>query len=59
MRGVPNIMVVHVGRPFSLEVKRSGSPQSPDQKLFQQRAEKAGAMDAVVRSIEDVQQLGL
>jgi len=52
-------MVVHVGRPFSLEVKRSGSPKSPDQKLFQQRAEKAGAMDPVVRSIEDVQQLGL
>jgi hypothetical protein len=59
VRGMADIIVVHVGRPYFLEVKRAGTYQSPDQKLFQQRAEGAGAMYAVVRSIEDVQQLGL
>jgi hypothetical protein len=57
--GSPDIIVVHVGRPYFLEVKRPGSYQSPDQKAFQQHAETAGAMYAVVRSIEDVQRLGL
>jgi hypothetical protein len=57
-RGLPDIMVVDVGRPYFLEVKRLGSHQSPDQKLFQQRAEAAGAIYAVVYSIEDVQRLG-
>src|SRR5258708_7847327 len=59
MRGVPDLIVVHVGRPYFLEVKREGTYQSPDQKVFQAAAEKAGALYAVVRSIEDVQALGL
>lgn len=57
--GSPDIIVVHVGRPYFLEVKRPGSNQSPDQKAFQQSAKRAGALYAVVRSIEDVQLLGL
>jgi hypothetical protein len=57
--GTTNIIVVHVGRPYFLEVKRFGAYQSAEQKAFQKRAEGAGAMYAVVRSIEDVQQLGL
>jgi hypothetical protein len=59
MRGVPDIIVVHVGRPYFLEVKRVGAYQSAEQREFQRRAEEAGAMYAVVRSIEDAQQLGL
>jgi hypothetical protein len=59
MRGVSDIIVVHTGRPYFLEVKRPKSYQSPDQKEFQKRAEAAGAYYAVVRSIEDVQALGL
>ena len=59
MRGVPDIIVVHVGRPYFLEVKRPKSYQSPEQKEFQKGAEAAGAYYAVVRSIEDVQALGL
>ncbi len=59
LKGVPDIILVHVGRPYFLEVKRPGTYQSPDQKAFQQRAEEAGALYAVVRSIEDVQALGL
>jgi len=51
--------VVHVGRPYFLEVKRPGTYQSPEQKDFQKGAEAAGALYAVVRSIDDVQALGL
>jgi len=35
-----------------------GTYQNPDQKEFQQQAEQAGALYAVVRSIDDVQALG-
>jgi hypothetical protein len=58
-KGVSDIIVVHVGRPYLLEVKRMGTYQSPEQKEFQRSAEAAGALYAVVRSIEDVQALGL
>jgi hypothetical protein len=53
-RGVADIIVVHVGRPYFLEVKRPGSYQSPEQNQFQTRAEKTGAVYDVVRNIEDV-----
>jgi hypothetical protein len=59
LKGVPDIILVHVGRPYFLEVKRPKTYQSPEQKLFQQNAEAAGALYAVVRSIDDVQALGL
>lgn len=58
-KGISDIIVVRAGRPYFLEVKRPGSYQSPEQKEFQARAEKAKALYAVVRSIEDVQRLGL
>jgi hypothetical protein len=58
-KGSPDIIVVHIGRPYFLEMKRPGTYQSPEQKEFQTRAEKAGALYAVVRSIQDVQTLGL
>lgn len=59
LRGVPDIILVHTGRPYFLEVKRPGTYQSTDQREFQKRAEDAGALYAVVRSIDDVQRLGL
>lgn len=59
LKGVADIILVHTGRPYFLEVKRPNTKQSADQVDFQQRAEKAGALYAVVRSIEDVQALGL
>ena len=59
MRGVPDIIVVHVGRLCFLEVKRPGTYQSVEQKEFQKQAKDAGALYAVVRSIEDVQAHGL
>ena len=59
MRGVPDIILVHTGRPYFLEVKRKGTYQSPEQRGFQKQAEAAAAYYAVVRSIEEVQVLGL
>jgi hypothetical protein len=59
MRGVSDIILVHVGRPYFLEVKRKGTYQSPEQKEFEKRAQQAGALYAVVRSIDDVRDLGL
>jgi hypothetical protein len=59
MRGVSDIILVHTGRPYFLKVKRKGTYQSPEQKEFQRQAEAAGALHAVVRSIDDVQALGL
>src|SRR5437016_1004860 len=47
--GSPDIIVVHVGHPYFLEVKRPGTKQSPDQIEFQKRAEAAGALYNVVR----------
>jgi hypothetical protein len=58
-RGIADIIVVHIGRPYFLEVKRPGTYQRPEQKDFQKGAEAAGALYAVVRSIDDVQALGL
>ena len=59
MKGVPDIILVHTGRPYFLEVKRPKIYQSPDQKEFQKNAEAAGALYAVVRSVEEVMELGL
>ena len=58
-RGIADIIVVHIGQPYFLEVKRPGTYQRPEQKEFQKAAEAAGALYAVVRSIDDVQALGL
>jgi hypothetical protein len=58
-KGIADIIVVHVGRPYFLEVKRPKTYQSPEQKQFQDDVERAGALYAVVRSIDDVQALGL
>jgi hypothetical protein len=43
-RGIADIIVIHVGRPCFLEVKRPGTYQLVEQKAFQVAAEKAGAL---------------
>jgi hypothetical protein len=57
--GLADILVVHTGHPYFLEVKRKGTYQSPEQKEFERRAIEAGAFYAVVRSIDDVRMAGL
>lgn len=58
-KGISDIFVLYGARPYFLEVKRPGTYQTPEQREFQSRAEAAGAVYAVVRSIEDVQKLRL
>lgn len=58
-RGLPDIVVVNDGHAVFIEVKSAKGKQSPDQIEFQRNAIKAGADYHVVRSISDVQQLGL
>jgi hypothetical protein len=58
-KGISDIFVLYGVRPYFLEVKRPGSYQTPEQREFQKRAEFARAICAVVRSIEEAQELGL
>jgi hypothetical protein len=58
-KDISDIFVLYGVRPYFLEVKRPGSHQTPEQREFQKHAEFARAIYAVVRSIEEVQKLGL
>lgn len=60
-KGLPDIIVVVGGLFYALEVKK-GNPktyQSKDQKIFEALVKKHGGKYFVVRSIEDVQEIGL
>ena len=60
-RGLPDIVVVAGGLFYALEVKK-GNPktyQSKDQKIFESNIKKHGGKYFVVRSINDVQEIGL
>ena len=59
LAGSPGIIVARVDRRYFSEVDRAEFYQAPGQKLFRLRAGKAVARCAAVRSIEDVQGLGL
>jgi hypothetical protein len=59
MRGVPDIIVVKEGNFIGLEVKTDTGRLSADQVEFGRKVEAAGARYHVVRSIDDVQRLGL
>lgn len=64
-RGIADIFVVAGGLLYALEVKKPKTEtsaktyQSADQRAFQELVEKHGGRYHVVRSIEDVQALGL
>lgn len=57
--GLADILVVEVGHAIFLEVKAGKGKQSPDQIDFQRDCIRAGAAYHLVRSISDVQELGL
>lgn len=57
--GLPDIVVVKDGWFIGLEVKQPKGKQSKGQKEFQQWCEEEGAEYKVVRSIDDVQALGI
>jgi hypothetical protein len=58
-KGLPDIEVIKDGWWIGLEVKRKGTYQSPGQKEFQALCESAGAEYHVVRSVDDLQVIGL
>lgn len=58
-RGLPDIIVVAGGAFIALEVKNATGRQSPDQKIIESDIKKHGGKYYVVRSIEDVQAIGL
>ena len=61
LKGVPDIILIKMesGRFVGLEAKTSTGRLSADQEEFRCRAEACGAEYHVVRSIDDVQKLGL
>lgn len=58
-RGLPDIIVVAGGLFIALEVKSAIGRQSPEQKVIEEQIKKHGGQYHVVRSIEDVQAIGL
>jgi hypothetical protein len=58
-KGSPDIILVYQGRPYFLEVKRKSGIMSLEQESFSLAARAAGALYHVVRSVDDVQRLGL
>lgn len=59
MKGVPDIVVIKDGFFIGLEVKRPHTKPSADQKAFEEGCKRAGGEYYVVRSISDVQEIGL
>ena len=57
-KGAPDICIIKSGF-IGLEVKKQNGKQSPDQKAFEAALMAAGGRYHVVRSIDDVQRLGL
>ena len=53
--GTNDLVLVHRGMYYGLEVKTAVGVQSKDQILFQKNIIKAGGKYEVVRSVEDVQ----
>lgn len=54
LAGVPDILVLHAGRIFGLEVKATTGRLSESQKAFRPTFENAGGSYHIVRSIDDV-----
>ena len=57
--GVPDILLVKNGILYGLEVKRLKTHQSESQKIFEKDLTDAGGKYFIVRSVEDVQKIGL
>ena len=53
--GSPDIFALINGDLFGLECKGTGGKQSPDQKNYQKRFEKAGGIYLLIYSLEDLE----
>ena len=52
--GVADIVLVHDGRHFEIELKAATGRQSPSQKAWQEALEKAGGKYVLLKSVEGV-----
>lgn len=59
MLGVPDINLIYNGQYIGLEVKTKVGTQSDNQKEFERRCREAGAEYYIIRSVNDVIDLGL
>lgn len=59
MRGVPDIIVVKDGFFIGIEVKNKKGKQSEHQKEFERKCKEAGGEYYVIKSIEEVKEIGL
>ena len=53
--GVSDLVLVHKGKTFFVEVKRQSGKLSENQKVFRQNALNAGAEYAVIRSVDEIE----
>lgn len=56
-KGVPDIVIIHSGRFIGVEMKRLKGTQTEDQKRFEERSRKAGALYYICRSVEDAESI--
>lgn len=59
VNGAPDIFAVKEGTIYGLEIKSKVGKQNDNQKAFQQEFENAGGKYFVIKSLEDVQKIGL
>lgn len=57
--GSPDVLAIHEGVFYGIEVKKPGGKQSEHQKAFQTGLEKAGGRYVLAFSIDDVRTAGL
>ncbi|MEM1346156.1 MAG: VRR-NUC domain-containing protein [Pseudomonadota bacterium] len=55
MPGIPDLLLLHDGGTFGLEIKRPGKNATPQQAALHEQMRAAGALIEVVRSIEEAQ----
>lgn len=58
IKGVSDLILLKNGVAYFLEVKRSKTYQSPEQKEFEKNVKANGCVYKIVRSVDDVQKLG-
>src|SRR5437016_850306 len=59
MKGIPDIVLIHEGRFYGIEVKTPAGKLSADQAEFARKCVAAGGEYVLARSIDDVQRAGL
>lgn len=58
LKGIPDIILVKEGKFIGLEVKQPKGKQSDNQRVFQEKLEKAGGFYYIVTSLDDVVKIG-